>query len=96
VYLELPITVKEAVLGGKVEVPTPEGGRARMSIPAGTQSGQRFKLRGKGFPTPGGARGDLYVDVQVVLPEQLSPQARQALEALEASYRESPRRRFFK
>jgi len=65
--VELPITLYEAVLGGKVRVPTLDGA-VELAIPAGTSSGRTFRLRGKGFPAKGGA-GDLMATVKIVLPE---------------------------
>ena len=68
VLCSVPVTVEEAVLGAQIEVPTVEG-KARLKIPAGTQSGQKLRLRGRGAPSPkGGNRGDQLVEVQVVLP----------------------------
>jgi molecular chaperone DnaJ len=68
-YCEVPITITEAVLGSKIPVPTPFGDSA-MVVPAGTQSGQKFRLRSKGIPHMKGAgRGDLYVTVKVVTPK---------------------------
>jgi DnaJ-class molecular chaperone len=68
IRLDLPISLVEAVLGAKVEVPTPSG-PVRMSIPRATGSGKVMRLRGKGVPRPDGTRGDMYVQLQVVLPE---------------------------
>jgi DnaJ-class molecular chaperone len=65
--LELPITLYEAVLGGKVRVPTLDGA-VELAIPPGTNSGRTFRLRGKGFPAKGGA-GDLMATVRIMLPE---------------------------
>jgi molecular chaperone DnaJ len=91
-YLELPVTFGEAALGAKVEVPTIDG-TSKMTIPPGTQGGQRFKLKGKGFTPPGGgARGNLYVDVSIVVPRDLSGKAREALREIEDAYGESPRK----
>jgi DnaJ-class molecular chaperone len=66
--LELPVTLYEAVLGGKVRVPTLDGA-VEMAIPAGTNSGRVLRLKGKGMPSKGGA-GDLYATVRIVLPEK--------------------------
>ncbi len=63
----LPVTMAEAALGAHVEAPTPEGSVA-IEIPAGTQTGQRFRLRKRGVPRPEGGRGDLYVEVKVLIP----------------------------
>lgn len=94
-FLALPVTVGEAALGARVDVPTPEG-RAFMKLPPGTQSGQRFKLKGKGFPSPRGGRGHLYVDIKIVVPGELDEKAKESIKALEGSYRENPRSALFK
>jgi DnaJ-class molecular chaperone len=65
--LELPVTLYEAVLGGKVRVPTLDGA-VELAIPAGTNSGRTFRLKGKGFPGKGGA-GDLLATIRIMLPE---------------------------
>lgn len=96
IYLKLPVTFAEAALGAKVEVPT-LGGSAIMTIPPGTQGGQRFKLTGKGFnPPEGGPKGNLYVDVAVAVPKNLSAKAREAISQVEAAYKENPRKRMLK
>ncbi|MCP5067197.1 MAG: J domain-containing protein [bacterium] len=64
----LPVTVPELVLGAEVEVPTPDGS-VRMTVPPGSQPGQRLRLREKGAMRRGGGRGDLYVRLEAVLPE---------------------------
>ena len=81
--LDLPVRFATAALGGVVEVPT-LGGHVRMKIPAGTQSGRTFRLRGKGFPGPGGA-GDQLVRVRVETPVDLDEKARKALEAFDSA-----------
>ena len=64
----------EAVLGARITVPTPFG-KASMTIPAGTQSGQKFRLRGKGIPHMGGVgRGDQFVTVKIVTPKYVDTQ----------------------
>jgi DnaJ-class molecular chaperone len=80
--IELPITLDEAVLGGKVRVPTIDGA-VELSIPANTSSGRTFRLKGKGFPAKSGA-GDLMATVRIVLPDSSD----QALEELMKSWRE--------
>lgn len=91
-YLKLPLTIAEAVLGARVEVPTIEGASVMMTIPAGTQSGMRFKLTGKGFTKPGAAvRGNMYVDALVAVPRHIDDKVRKAVEALEQAYTEHPR-----
>jgi DnaJ-class molecular chaperone len=66
--VDLPITLYEAVLGGKVRVPT-LGGAVELSIPKNTSSGRTFRLRGKGLPVKGKEAGDLFVTVRIVLPD---------------------------
>lgn len=71
-YCQVPITFWEAALGGEIEVPTMEG-VVKMKIPPGTQSGQKFRLKGKGMPRlKGGGKGDLYVEVKTVTPRNLN------------------------
>ena len=66
--LDLPITLYEAVLGGKVRVPT-LGSPVELSIPKNTSSGRVFRLKGKGLPKPTGTAGDLFVTTRIVLPD---------------------------
>jgi DnaJ-class molecular chaperone len=90
--LDLPVTVGEATLGAKIEVPTLEG-RVTLTIPAGTDSGAKLRLRGKGVPHPsGGAAGDLYVIVQIRVPRNLTPQAEAKLRELEPFDPPDPRK----
>jgi molecular chaperone DnaJ len=66
-FLVLPVAVHEAALGAKIDVPTLDG-PARLRVPPGTQTGQRFRLRDRGLPTRDGRLGDLVVEVRVVVP----------------------------
>jgi DnaJ-class molecular chaperone len=68
IYLELPVTLAETVLGGRISVPTPAG-EVTMTVPPHSNTGSRLRLKGKGAPKAGGARGDQYVTLRVVLPE---------------------------
>lgn len=80
-----PISFPQAVFGDTVQVPTIEGS-AKFEIPAGTQSGERFRLRGKGMPRlRRRGKGDLFVTVQIVTPTELSDEEREALEAFAAA-----------
>ncbi|MGI5839334.1 MAG: DnaJ C-terminal domain-containing protein [bacterium] len=88
--LDLPVTPWEAMLGAKVEVPTPDGS-VLMTIPAGAQSGQRFRLRGKGMPR-GSGRGDLYAVLQIAVPARLSTEEKALVEKLAALSEFDPRR----
>jgi curved DNA-binding protein len=73
---EVKIEPWQAVLGGDLQVPTLEG-NARLKLPAGTQPGQRFRLRGHGLPTSAGARGDLFVVPQIQIPKKLTERGRE-------------------
>jgi molecular chaperone DnaJ len=78
-HLTVPIALHEAALGAKVEVPTLDG-RARLRVPPGTQSGQRFRLRERGAPSPrDGRRGDLVVEVRLALPRVLDERSKELL-----------------
>ena len=80
----VPISVTQAALGAQIQVPTLEA-EETLNIPEGTQTGSRFRIRGKGIPHLNGhGRGDLYVYVRVSTPTQLSPEQRQLLEQLDA------------
>jgi DnaJ-class molecular chaperone len=70
ILLELPITIDEAVLGGRVEVPTSTG-RVQLTIPKGTSSGKTFRLKGKGVRSKTGTAGDQLVTVKIVLPSEI-------------------------
>jgi molecular chaperone DnaJ len=73
------IGVHEAALGAKIEVPAPDG-PARLRIPPGTQTGQRFHVRGRGVPSPrDGERGDLVVEVRIMLPKVLDERSKELL-----------------
>ncbi len=89
-YLDLPVTIPEAVLGAEVTLPTFEG-PVRLRVPPGSQTGRRLRLRGKGVPDlRGGARGDLHAIVKIVLPEETEP-LRRAVKPLEHLYKGDPR-----
>jgi DnaJ-class molecular chaperone len=90
-YLDLPVTFNEAALGAKIEVPTIDG-IAVMTLPPGTQGGQRLKLSGKGFPSPKtGARGNQFVDIKIVVPKNITNKAKEAIKEIESLYRGNPR-----
>ena len=84
VYTRARVPVPTAVLGGEVDVMTPEAKTLRLKLPAGTQSGQKFRLRGHGLPNVGkpDERGDLYANVEVDIPKSLSEEERKHYEAL--------------
>ena len=81
IYCHVPLTMSLAALGGQVEVPTLGGGRARINIPAGTQGGRQFRLRGKGMSILRRSdRGDLYVEAGVETPVNLSKEQKKLME----------------
>jgi len=73
-----------AALGGEFEVPTIDGGKTRVKVPEGTQSGRRFRLRGKGMPALRSPQtGDMYVEVVVETPQKLTKRQRELLTQFE-------------
>jgi molecular chaperone DnaJ len=79
-FCKVPIPMTTAALGGSIDVPTLDGARARIAIPKGTQTGQQFRLRGKGMPAlRSNQRGDLLVQVAVETPVNLTERQRQLL-----------------
>ena len=85
IFVRVPLRMSQAALGSQVEVPVVDGGRARVTVPAGTQTGDQFRLRGKGFSIlRSAARGDMYVQVAVETPQNLSKRQRELLEEFEA------------
>ena len=77
-YLLVPIAIHEAGLGTRIEIVTPDG-PARLRVPQGTQTGQRFRLRGRGAVTRAGGRGDLVVEVRIALPRVLDERSKELL-----------------
>jgi DnaJ-class molecular chaperone len=92
IYVTVPITVPEAALGAKIEVPTVEG-KAQLRIAPGTQSGQKFRLRQRGAPSlrDPNARGDQFVEVQVALPKVISEETKELLRQYAKMNSENPR-----
>ncbi|HEX6623798.1 MAG TPA: molecular chaperone DnaJ [Pyrinomonadaceae bacterium] len=92
IYVTVPVTVAEAALGAKIEVPTVEG-KAQLRIPPGTQSGQKFRLRERGVPSLRNpqARGDQFVEVQVTLPKVISEETKELLKRYAQLNPENPR-----
>jgi molecular chaperone DnaJ len=76
----VPVAFDEAALGAQIDVPTLDGGTVRVKVPEGTPSGRTLRVKGKGVTTPKGT-GDLLVSVQVVVPQRLTPAAREAVPA---------------
>ncbi len=83
-YCLVPITLTTAALGGTIEVPTIEGGRAKVTIPEGAQTGQRFRLRGKGMSVlRSKSRGDMFIEAQLETPVRLTTRQRELLREFE-------------
>ena len=80
-FFECPISIADAALGTSIEIPTIDGGKAKIKIPAGTQSGKQLRLRGKGMPLMrGNDYGDLYVQVNTEVPISLNSEQKELLE----------------
>ncbi len=90
IVCEVPIRPDEAVLGGKIQVPTPDG-EVMMKIPAGVESGQSLRLRGKGWPLPQGGRSDQIVKLKVVTPQKMSQKEQQLYEKISQISQFNPR-----
>jgi len=94
-YTKIPITVSEATLGAKIEVPTIDG-RSIVRIPPGTNSGKTLRLKEKGVPSArNGARGDQYVEIQVVVPPPTDERVRNLMKELESVAPADPRKDLF-
>jgi DnaJ-class molecular chaperone len=97
--VEVPVSIVEAALGAEIEVPRPGGGTVRLRLPAGTQEGKQFRVRGAGAPkarSRGGERGDLIVRVSLVVPRKLKRREREILEALAEERGEDVREELFR
>jgi len=94
-YTKIPVTISEATLGAKIEVPTIDG-RSLVRIPPGTNSGKTLRLKEKGVPSArNGARGDQYVEIQVVVPPPTDERVRNLMKELEKVAPEDPREDLF-
>ncbi|ODS01260.1 molecular chaperone DnaJ [Methyloceanibacter methanicus] len=84
-FCRVPISMTTAALGGQIEVPTIDGGRSRVKIPEGSESGRQFRLKGKGMPVlRSKQQGDLYIQVEVETPKNLTRKQRDLLREFEA------------
>ncbi|MEV4244604.1 DnaJ C-terminal domain-containing protein [Streptosporangium canum] len=92
IRVQLPVTPWEAALGASVAVDTPAG-EAKVKVPAGSSSGRRLRLRGRGMPNPRGTPGDLFAEVRIMVPAALSDEERRLFEQLAAVSTFDPRRR---
>ncbi len=91
IHLDLPISLAEAVLGGRVEAPTPAG-TVRVAVPKGANTGTVLRLRGRGVPRADGSRGDAYVTLRIVLPEGPDAELEAFVARWEAGKAHDPRR----
>ncbi len=84
-YCRIPVSMTTAAMGGELEAPTVDGGRSRVKVPAGVQTGKQLRLRGKGMPTlRGGSYGDLYIELAVETPVNLTARQKDLLKEFEA------------
>ena len=94
-HVKVPVTVSEATLGAKIEVPTIDG-RSLVKIPPGTNSGSTLRLREKGVPSArNGSRGDEYVEIQVIVPKRTDERVRNLMKELDAIEPSDPRKDLF-
>lgn len=84
-FCHVPVPMTTACLGGEVEVPTIDGGRSRVKVPNGAQSGKQMRLRGKGMPSlRGGGSGDMYIELAIETPVNLTSRQKELLKEFEA------------
>jgi DnaJ-class molecular chaperone len=88
--VEVPVTLAEAALGGKVDVPTPHG-TITMTIPPGTSSGRKIRAKGYGIRTKEGDRGDLYAEILIAVPQHVDETSADLIRKLEARLKQNPR-----
>jgi len=91
IYIDVPISLKEALLGAEIEVPTVDG-HTKIKIPAGTQGGQKLRIRGKGVASPRGERGNQYVTVNIAVPKDLDERSKELVEEFSRLNPHDPRR----
>jgi DnaJ-class molecular chaperone len=89
--VRVPVTLGEAVGGAKVDLPTPRG-TVTLSVPAGTSSGAKLRVKGHGIAPKNGTPGDLLAEIQIVLPKQLSDADRQTIRQIDQCYSQDPRK----
>jgi len=88
--ITLPVTLKEATLGAKVDVPTPKGSLT-MTVPPGSSGGRRLRLKGQGIDDGKGPAGDILIELQIALPETIDESAKELIEQFDAAHPLSPR-----
>jgi DnaJ-class molecular chaperone len=88
--VKVPVTIGEAALGAKVDVPTPHG-EITLKVPPGTSSGTRLRAKGQGIKKSGGGTGDLYAEVSIAIPKQLGSESEELIRELDAKLKFNPR-----
>ena len=91
IYVDLPVSPWEAVLGSTVVVPTP-GGEAKVKVVPGSSTGRKLRLRGEGMPNPRGANGNLYAEIKVMVPPKPTARERELFEQLATESNFDPRK----
>ena len=90
IYLKTKVSFAEAALGADITIPTMEG-NSKLHVPMGIESGKKMRLKGKGFPSSSGKKGDLYAEIQIVPPKRITPEVEKILRELEETSKENPR-----
>ena len=88
--MRVPVTLAEAALGAKIDVPTPQGTIA-LTVPPNTSSGKRLRIKGHGVRPAGQPPGDLFAEIQIVLPQNFSEEDRRTLADISGRYSQNPR-----
>ena len=88
--ISVPITLAEAIAGGKIDVPTPHG-TIMLTVPPGSSSGRKLRVKGQGVKAGSGEPGDLFAELEIVMPKNLSDEDRQQLAEIAQRYNENPR-----
>ena len=86
----MPVTLAEAALGAKVDVPTPKGTVA-LRVPPGTSSGTKLRVKGHGVAPQNGQAGDLLAEIEIVLPDEIDEASQEMIRGLEQHYSQDPR-----
>jgi DnaJ-class molecular chaperone len=89
-YVRVPVTLGEAIQGAKVDIPTPRG-TVTLSVPPGSSSGAKLRVKGQGVVPKNGVAGDLFAEILIVLPKQLNDADRQAIRQIDQHYTQNPR-----
>jgi curved DNA-binding protein len=86
----VPVTLAEAALGARIDVPTPQG-TITLTVPPGTSGGRRLRVKGRGIATLKGSAGDLYAELRIVLPKEIDEETARQIRAFDARYPINPR-----